>query len=104
MTELIPLATCAGFALFERKGFGSNGWRSLKLVRNPREAGQNSWHLGWNGTRMARNTDAVKLIEDHPETMQWVIDSLRAGGDRKSEARADQGSETILIGRGETAS
>ncbi len=76
---LIALATCGKFTLYERAGRARDGWRSLKLVRDPREAGQNSWHLGWNGTRMARNTDAVKLIDDHPETMQWVIDTLREG-------------------------
>jgi hypothetical protein len=76
---LIPLATCDGFTLFERKGCSTAQWLSLKLVRSPPEPRTpNSWYLGWNGARMARNTDAVKLNEKHPEVMQWVIDVLRS--------------------------
>jgi hypothetical protein len=77
--KLIALATCDGFTLYERKGCSTAQWRSLKLVRHPRKAGQqNAWWLGWNGERLARSTDAGKLAERLPGIERWVIDVLRA--------------------------
>jgi hypothetical protein len=75
---LTPLAV-NGFTLYEREGCSTAQWRSLKLVREPRKAGkQNAWWLGWNGERLARNTDTKKLAKHHPEVLQWVIDELRS--------------------------
>jgi hypothetical protein len=77
--ELIPLATCGSFTLYERRGCSTAWWLSLKLARHPREAGkQNAWWLGWNGERLARNTDTKKLAERLPGIERWVIDSLRS--------------------------
>jgi hypothetical protein len=77
--ELVLLAINGPFTLYEREGCSTAEWRSLKLVRDPREEGKkNNWWLGWNGARLARNTDTKKLAEHHPEVLQWVIDGLRA--------------------------
>jgi hypothetical protein len=77
MTELIPLA---GFTLYERAGCGRDGWRSLKLVRTPPQAGEkNIWWFGWDGARLSNSTDSKLLAKHHPEIRQWVIDTLRVG-------------------------
>jgi hypothetical protein len=89
--ELIPLAARNGFTLYERKGRSSDRWLSLKLVRDPRKAGKkNNWFLGWNGTRLARNTDTKKLVECLPGIERWVIDSLRTSRRRARPGAPEQ--------------
>jgi hypothetical protein len=76
---LVPLAINGAFTLYERRGRSSDRWLSPKLVRDPREAGQqNCWWLGWDGQRLSRSSDAGKLAKHHPEVLQWVIDVLRS--------------------------
>ena len=73
-SEAVPIAAWAEFVLLERPS-RSLAWRNLKLVRDPREvAKQNTWSLGWNGERLADNTDAKRL---HPVVRQWVICSVK---------------------------
>jgi hypothetical protein len=61
MTERVPQAINGEFVLCERAGCSGAPWRSLKLVRDPREAGEkNKGCLGCNDTRLARNTGAIR--------------------------------------------
>jgi hypothetical protein len=88
MTELIPLATCGEFTLYERKGCSTAQWRSLKLACRPRKAGRkNNWWLGWSvhDQRLSRNSDTKHLAENHPAALQWVIASSSL---RSSSAKA----------------
>jgi hypothetical protein len=67
-----------GFRLIEHIDKSRDGWRSLKLTC--RRGRKRNWWLGWNGTRMARNADAAKLNERHPDVYGWVIDTMTAAG------------------------
>jgi hypothetical protein len=58
-------------------GIGAAQWLSLKLIRCGCKARERNWWLGWNGARLARNTDTKKLVEQHPEIQHWVIGRLR---------------------------
>src|SRR5262245_22745640 len=67
----------AGFTLFERSVSNSSIWRTLKVCRVPRAMGvKNVWNLGWNGERLARNTEAKQLVDHEPEIYAWVIEQL----------------------------
>lgn len=55
-------------------------WRSLKLsskVGRPYSA--NYW-LAWNGSRLAENTELLRLRETSPETAEWSALTLEAFG------------------------
>jgi hypothetical protein len=64
-----------GFTLFERPACHKNGWLSLKLIASGRRRKRN-WWLGWNGDRLARNSDAGRLQDQEPEIYDWVIAAL----------------------------
>jgi hypothetical protein len=72
------IAATAHFALFERTEWSNATWRSLKLERTDGQGKKRKWSLGWNGERLARNADAAKLSEHHPDVYDWVIESLQS--------------------------
>lgn len=77
--ELLPLATCGSFTLYERAGRSSAVWLSLKLVRTTAaKAPKKNWWFGWDGKRLSNSSDCKKLAEHHPGIRQWVIDVLRS--------------------------
>jgi hypothetical protein len=71
------IASTDHFALFDRPDFAQGEWRSLKLERTDSKGQKRNWWLGWNGERFARNADAGKLAEHHPDVYDWVISSLK---------------------------
>jgi hypothetical protein len=70
-----------GFTLIELKR--QDGWRSMKLTHRGGFVGsgrrrKRNWWLGWNGERLARNYDAGKLYQYHPDIYAWVVRECEA--------------------------
>ena len=74
------IAQRGGFTLIELKRQG--GWRSMKLTHPRGFVGsgrhrKRNWWLGWNGERLAKNCDAGKLHQYHPDIYAWVVQEMR---------------------------
>lgn len=69
-----------GMVLLERLGKSLNEWANV-VLRRPAKRGavpKRSWYLGHNGLRFARNSDADRLAEFHPEIYAKADAFLRA--------------------------
>ena len=75
---MTTIAKRDGFTLYERPDRASPPWRSFKLVG--RTGRKRNWWLGWNGERLARNSDTVLLAEHRPEVHAWVLEVLAGLG------------------------
>lgn len=66
---LTEIAKIDDFTLFHTSG-STPEWAALKLVRldGPKKA----WWLGWNGERLARNSDTELLEQYHPDVAEKV--------------------------------
>jgi hypothetical protein len=57
----------------------------MKVVRRVTAEGKHDrkrfWALGWNGERLARNSDTKLTAERHPAIYQWVIETLKGAND-----------------------
>jgi hypothetical protein len=63
--------------LFHRPDADSDGWHSFVLRHYDGRFRKYSYWGGWNGERVARNTDMGRLNRRFPEIMQWVERSCR---------------------------
>jgi hypothetical protein len=41
-----------------------------------RDGKKNNWNLAWNGERLARNTEAKRLLDYEPEIYAWVVEQM----------------------------
>jgi carbohydrate-selective porin OprB len=75
------IASALEYGLYATHRGDHDEWRNLKLERRPAAGGnnKNNWWLAWNRSeqRLARNKDAGRLAEYHPNIFAWVIDSLK---------------------------
>jgi hypothetical protein len=74
MSDLIEIAAREKFTLYHRPQASTDAWTSLKLTAN--YGRKRNWWLGWNGQRVARNTDTKNLSEHHPEILIWIVHVL----------------------------
>jgi hypothetical protein len=79
MTTMKIIAERDNWRLLDRDKT-SNGWISIKLEAcggRYSKRGKRNWWMGWNGERLARNTDTKLLAEDYPDIHEWAIEQLR---------------------------
>lgn len=55
-------------------------WRSLKLSSKVGRTYSANYWLAWNGSRLAENTELLRLRETSPETAEWAALTLEAFG------------------------
>jgi hypothetical protein len=67
-TPSTPIAQC--WILYRRPS--RHGWANRVLVA-PSGA---RYHLGHNGSRLARNSDVARLRARRPDVLEWVVATL----------------------------
>jgi hypothetical protein len=60
-----------GFLLFEMRRQRPLTWFGFRLFA-PDRGQKQTWYLGWNGKRLAKNHDTDLLHKHEPEVFNWV--------------------------------
>jgi hypothetical protein len=55
----------------------ADGWTNFVLRHEDERFRKYSYWGGWNGQRIARNTDMTRLAEQHPEIYRWLEATCR---------------------------
>lgn len=74
----VVIAKTKGWELVEVQGWERDGWINLKLFRMA-IAKKNVYYIGINceSFEFGRNKDQVVLINQHPEIIPWIINSVK---------------------------